>query len=115
MGSCERHSAGLLTTAAALLLGACASSALADRVPRLPHDQRCGLAEDERRWLREALAAWPIAEQDFLRRRQHRVPQIITYDSRCSYTLAPPPASPRVWSVVEHRGEITLPNGATLP
>lgn len=110
-----RHCAGLITTAAALLLAACASSALADRIPGLPEDQRCQLADDDRRWLAESLAAWQTALRDFLERPGQPVPQLVTYDSRCSYTLPAPQAAPRVWTVAEHGGEIALPNGAKIP
>ena len=115
MGGWARKGAGFITAAAALLLAACASWALADRVPDLPEDQRCQLADDDRRWLAESLAAWQIALRDFLERPEQPVPQLVTYDSRCSYTLAAPRTERRAWTVAEHRGEIMLPNGAKIP
>lgn len=39
----------------------------------------------------------------------------MTYDSRCSYSLAAPSGSPAQWSPAPHAGEITLPNGAKIP
>lgn len=42
-------------------------------------------------------------------------PQLVTYDSRCSYTLAVPSGSPHQWHVVQHSGEIILPNGGKIP
>lgn len=102
-------------TGAALLLAGCASSALADRVPSLPQDQRCQLAQDDRRWLGEALGAWRTASRNFLKGPKQSVPQIVAYDSSCSYTLAAPPALSRIWTVIEHRGEIALPNDGKIP
>ena len=98
-----------------LLLTACTSSALADRIARLPQDQRCRTSGGDREWLAEALAGWRTVRRDYLRVSDERLPQIVVYDNRCSYTLAAPPAQPRRWAIAEHRGEVTLPNGGRIP
>ena len=115
MSERRRHWAAALSTAAILLLAACTTSGSADPVPNLPQDQHCGTADGDRRWLGQALAGWQVVVRDFLKSAEHRLPQIVTYDSRCSYTLAAPSGSPAQWSVARHGGEITLPNGGKIP
>lgn len=110
-----RHAGASLATAAVLLLAACTTPRFVDRVPSLPQDQHCGMADDDRRWLGQVPAGWQVVVRDFLKAHERQLPQIITYDSRCSYTLAAPSGSPAQWSVAEHGGEITLPNGAKIP
>lgn len=102
------------STAALLLLGACASIARVEHVPGLPADQRCQLAEEDRRWFAEALAGWTTVRRNFLKGPDQPLPQIVTYDDRCAYTLTAP-GKGRAWTVASHRGEIVLPNGATIP
>lgn len=110
-----RHPAAGLATAAVLLVAACTTSSFADRVPTLPQDQHCGIANDDRRWLGQALDGWQVVVRDFLKAPEHQLPQIVTYDSRCSYSLAAPSGSPTQWSLAPHSGEITLPNAAKIP
>lgn len=115
MSGWVRHSAAGLTTAALLLLAACTTGSFADRVPGLPQDQHCDIADDDRRWLGQALAGWQVVVRDFLKVLRHPLPTIVTYDGRCSYMLSAPSGSPARWSVSQHRGEITLPNGMKIP
>lgn len=97
-----------------MLLTACASSTLAKPFPMLPQQDRCELVAEDRQWLADALASWRTVSRDFLGAPDQRLPQIVTFDSRCSYTLAASPGSPLQWSVSEHGGEISLPNGAKI-
>jgi len=71
----------------------------------------CRMAADDERWLRQALTGWGVAQRRLLRVPARRVPLILTYDGRCSYTIA----DRARWSAVPHRGEVTLPNGARIP
>ncbi len=97
-----------------LLLTACSSSVLGERILNLPQDERCDTGAEDRQWLGEALASWRTALQDFLEAPDQRLPQIVTYDSRCSYTLAARAGPAPQWSIAEHGGEIALPNGGKI-
>lgn len=107
--------ASFASAAALLLLGACAPTARVEVVPGLPADQRCQPADKDRRWLEEALAVWRDVQRDFLKAPGQPLPQIVTYDGRCSYTLAATATQPASWAVAQHRGEIMLPNGGKIP
>ena len=111
----RRYSAAALAIAAALLMTACAAPSVADRAPPLAQHPGCATAEENRRWLGEALAGWRTVLRDFLEAPEAPLPEIVAYDARCSYTLAASPGARPRWSVAEHRGEIPLPNGATVP
>jgi hypothetical protein len=47
----------------------------------------CAMADDDRRWLDAALAAWPRVEQAELGRPTERWPDILIFDAGCSYLL----------------------------
>lgn len=110
----KSHFGKSLTAAAALLAG-CAAATSAGLVPSLPGDQRCQTADEDRRWLVEALAGWSVVRGDFLNAPVQPLPQIVAYDQRCAYTLASAHGRSGEWAVAEHRGEIALPSGATIP
>ncbi len=98
-----------------MLLTACASLTLAKPFPMLPQQDRCETVAEDRQWLADALASWQTVSRDFLSAPDQRLPLIVTFDSRCSYTLAAAPGSPSQWSVLEHGGAISLPNAAKIP
>lgn len=70
---------------------------------------------EDRQWLESALAGWRNVAGAFLKAPHPKLPHIVTYDGRCSYTLAASLRSPPRWSFAEHRGEISLPNGGKIP
>ena len=115
MSEWARCSAASLSAAALLLLAACTTPGGADPVPGLPQDRHCGTSDEDRRWLEQALAGWPVAARDYLKAPQRGLPQIVTYDGQCSYTLSAPPGAPARWSAASHAGEIALPNGGRIP
>ena len=104
-----------IASAAAVLLGACASSTIADPLLGPPADLRCETSDDDRRWLGGAIAGWRSVRRDFLKGSDGPLPQIVVYDGRCAYTLTAAANSAPTWLVAEHRGEIALPNGGKIP
>lgn len=69
-----RHSAAL-AAAAVLLISACTTSSFADRVPSLPQDQHCAMADNDRRWLEQALDGWQVVVRDFLKAPERQLPR----------------------------------------
>lgn len=69
------------------------------------------MAADDERWLRQALVNWEVARRRLLKAAARPFTPIVTYDGRCSYTIA----GGAKWSAAPHSGEVTLPNGARIP
>ena len=98
-----------------LLLAATPAEAVDDARPTIPEHDRCAFAAEDRQWLEDALDGWRTVSRDFLRAPEQRLPQIVTYDKRCSYALESRADSAPQWSISEHGGEISLPNGGKIP
>lgn len=100
---------------AALLALACAHAALASSDPRSGDQQACRMAADDDRWLRQALANWNIARRHLLKTAARPFEPIITYDSRCTHTVAGGAELRPRWTAVPHDGQVELPNGVRMP
>ena len=73
------------------------------------------MSDEDRRWLRQALAGWETARRQLLKVEYRPLPPIVTFDARCSYfSRGGKRSSPR-WTAAAHHGQVTLPNGAHIP
>lgn len=77
--------------------------------------QQCRMQPDDQRWLRSALAAWDVARRDYLQVGTQPLPQIVTYDATCAYSIAAGGGSALGWTASPHNGQVSLPNGAVIP
>ena len=73
------------------------------------------MAADDERWLRQALANWDVARRRLLKAEAGPFNSIVTYDGRCSYTIAGGAKFRPTWTAVAHEGQVSLPNGASIP
>ena len=73
------------------------------------------MAADDERWLRQALANWDVARRRLLKAEARPFNPIVTYDGRCSYTIAGGSRLRPTWTAAAHDGQVNLPNGGSIP
>lgn len=82
----------------------------------------CRFAGEPRAWTAEALASWDRLDRERLRIAQPVTPVITLFDQGCAYTLTPDArgdfrAGARRYRAIgaAHSGEVSLPDGGTVP
>ena len=103
-----------------LLATACALSSASIAAPAPPPTSAakpaCALSPGDQAWLDRAMTAWDLTSRRITRVGRIANLQAVIFDTRCVLTSRTAMSGgPRTWQASRHSGQVTLPNGETIP